>query len=207
MGEKSRKQEPKQHVTQESLKDEEELKQENIQQEEKKETDEEISKADKSKAIIILEKIEDFFLNILDKIKLKSLADLYRNHREGWRYLIFGALATVVNIAVYSVAYYWFYIENAISNMIAWVVAAIFAYLTNRIFVFESKVNTKKGILKEMTSFFSCRLFTLLVDEIIMIVTVDNLGWSGILMKIVANIVVIVLNFVLSKLIIFKKEK
>ena len=61
---------------------------------------------EKSKSIKILEIVEDFFLGILDKIKLKPLADLYRNHREGWRYLIFGALATIVNIAVYSFAFF-----------------------------------------------------------------------------------------------------
>lgn len=161
---------------------------------------------EKTVALKILEKIEDFFLKILDKIKLKSLADLYRNHREGWRYLIFGALATVVNIVAYSVAFYLMNIDNAISNIIAWVIAAIFAYLTNKYMVFISKVDSKKALLKEITSFFSCRLFTLLIDEAIMIITVDKLGWSGILMKIIANIIVIILNFVLSKLIIFKKK-
>jgi putative flippase GtrA len=170
-------------------------------EEEKKQNIEE-----KTKAIILLEKFENFFLNILDKIKLKFLADLYRNHREGWRYLIFGALATVVNIAVYSIAFYAVKIDNAISNAIAWVIAAIFAYLTNKFFVFASKVDTKKELLREITSFFSCRLLTLIIDEIIMIVTVDKLGLNGFLMKVVANIVVIILNYIFSKIIIFKKN-
>lgn len=165
------------------------------------------AKEEKSKAIKILEKLEDFFLNILDKIKLKKLADLYRNHREGWRYLIFGALATIVNIAVYSFAFYVTHIDNAISNIIAWVIAAIFAYLTNKFMVFASKVDTKKALLREITSFFSCRLFTLAIDEIIMIISVDKLGLSAFIMKVFANIIVIILNFVLSKLIIFKKKK
>lgn len=161
---------------------------------------------ERSKPIIVLEAIEDFFLNILDKIKLKALADLYRNHREGWRYLIFGALATVVNIAVYSISFYGIHIGNAVSNVIAWVIAAIFAYLTNKFMVFASKVDTKKALIKEITSFFSCRLFTLVIDEIIMIVSVDKLGLPAFIMKVIANIVVIILNFVLSKLIIFKKK-
>lgn len=165
------------------------------------------NKKEQSKASKALEMVEDFFLNILDKIKLKPLADLYRNHREGWRYLIFGALATVVNIVAYSVAFYTAHIDNAISNIIAWVVAAVFAYITNKFMVFESKVETKKALFKEMTSFFGCRLFTLLIDEIIMVVSVDKFGMPAFLMKVIANIVVIILNFVLSKLIIFKKEK
>lgn len=161
---------------------------------------------EKTKPIIILEIIENFFLNILDKIKLKPLADLYRKHKEGWRYLIFGALATIVNIAVYSVAFYVTHIDNAVSNIIAWIIAAIFAYITNKFFVFASKVDTKKALIREITSFFSCRLFTLVVDEIIMIISVDKLGLSPFIMKVVANIVVIILNFVLSKLVIFKKK-
>lgn len=160
----------------------------------------------KTKAIVFLEKIEDFFLNILDKIKLKSLANLYRNHREGWRYLIFGALATVVNIVIYYISYYGVKIDNAISNIIAWVVAAIFAYLTNKFFVFDSRVNTKKELLREIGSFFGCRLLTLIIDEAIMIITVDKLGFSGGVMKIVANIIVIILNYIFSKILIFKKS-
>ena len=75
----------------------------------------------------VWEAIEKFFLNLARKIKLGKLADLYENHLEGMRYLIFGALATVVNIAVYSVFYYIFKIGNSLSNVIAWVVAAAFA--------------------------------------------------------------------------------
>lgn len=162
---------------------------------------------EKTKAIIVLEKVEDFFLNILDKIKLKKLADLYRNHREGWRYLIFGALATIVNIAIYDIAFYLGNIDNSISNIIAWVVAAIFAYITNKFMVFASKLNTKKELQKQIVSFFSCRLFTLLIDQTIMVITVDKLGMQAFLMKVISNIVVIILNYVLSKLIIFKKQK
>lgn len=161
---------------------------------------------DKTKALKILEIIEDFFLNLLDKMKLKSLADLYRNHREGWRYLIFGALATVVNIVAYSIVFYVAHINNAISNIIAWVIAAVFAYLTNKFMVFISKAKNKKALLKEITSFFGCRLITLLIDEIIMILSVDKLGLPAFIMKVIANIVVIILNFILSKLVIFKKQ-
>lgn len=182
---------------------------ENIEKKNSQVEDNQVNKNDiqeKTKPIIILEIIEDFFLNILDKIKLKPLADLYRKHKEGWRYLIFGALATIVNIAVYSASFYVTHIDNAISNIIAWVVAAVFAYMTNKFFVFASKVDTKKALIREITSFFSCRLFTLVVDEIIMIISVDKLGLSPFIMKVVANIVVIILNFVLSKLVIFKKK-
>lgn len=154
----------------------------------------------------IYEAVEKFGLWILDKIHLKIISNFYREHLEGMRYLVCGALATVVNIAVYSLFFYLFKLDNASSNVVAWVVAAIFAYVTNKFIVFDTKVNSNSKLLKEIVSFFSCRLFTLVIDEAIMIITVDKLGLNGLLMKVIANIVVIILNFVLSKLIIFKKE-
>ena len=154
----------------------------------------------------MVDKIEEFFLKILEKIHLKKIADMYRAHKEGMRYLVFGALTTLVNIVAYAILYYIFHIDNAISNAIAWVIGAIFAYVTNKLYVFNSKVNTKKELLREIVSFFGCRLATLAVDEGIMILTVDKFGWNALLMKIIANIIVIILNFVFSKIIIFKKK-
>ena len=161
----------------------------------------------KKLSLRIFEAVENFGLLILEKIHLKVLADFYRKHIEGMRYLICGALATAVNIGVYSLFYYPLHVSNGISNIIAWVVAAIFAYITNRVIVFDSQVNSKKGIAKEIISFFGCRLLTLAVDEAIMIFTVDKLGWNGFLMKVIANIIVIILNFIFSKILIFKKEQ
>jgi len=153
----------------------------------------------------MIDKLEEFGLNILEKIHLKKLADWYRNHQEGMRYLIFGALTTLVNIVAYAIFYYLFHISNGVSNVIAWILGATFAYITNKLYVFNSKVNTKKELLKEIIYFYGCRLLTLVIDEGIMIFTVDKLGWNGLFMKIIANIIVIILNFVFSKILIFKK--
>ena len=154
----------------------------------------------------MIDKLEEICLKILEKLHLKLLADWYRKHQEGMRYLIFGALSTVVNIVSYTVLYYLFHISNAISNILAWVIAATFAYITNKLYVFNSKVNTKIELLKEILYFYGCRLLTLAIDEGIMIGTVDKLGWNALLMKIVANIIVIILNFIFSKILIFKKQ-
>ena len=154
----------------------------------------------------MIDKIEEFGLNILEKIHLKKLADLYRKHQEGMRYLVFGALTTLVNIIAHSVLYYALHINNAISNVLAWIIGATFAYITNKLYVFNSKVSSKKELLKEIVYFFGCRLLTLAVDEGIMILTVDKFGWNALLMKIVANIIVIILNFIFSKILIFKNK-
>lgn len=155
----------------------------------------------------VWEAIEKFFLTLARKIKLGKLADIYESHLEGMRYLVFGALATAVNILAYSLCFYLFNISNATSNVIAWIVAAVFAYYTNKVLVFESKVNTKKELLKEATSFFGCRLLTLAIDQAIMVIAVDKLKLNGFVMKVIANVIVIILNFVFSKLFIFKKKE
>lgn len=155
----------------------------------------------------MIDKLEEFCLKILEKIHLKKLADWYRKHQEGMRYLIFGALSTVVNIVSYALLYYLFHISNAVSNILAWIIAATFAYITNKLYVFDSKVNNKKELLKEIVYFYGCRLFTLAIDEGIMILAVDRFKWNGILMKIVANIIVIILNFIFSKILIFRKQE
>ena len=154
----------------------------------------------------MIDKIEEFGLKILEKIHLKKLADWYRKHREGMRYLIFGALTTIVNIVSYAILYYIFHISNAVSNILAWIIGATFAYITNKLYVFNSKVKNKKELLKEIIYFYGCRLLTLAIDEGIMILAVDKLGWNALLMKIIANIIVIILNFIFSKILIFKKK-
>lgn len=160
----------------------------------------------------MIDKIEDFGLNILEKIKLKVLADWYRDHKEGMRYLIFGALSTLVNILIY--ALFAKLILKGITNettrvnaseIIAFIAALIFAYITNKLYVFNSKTSGIKELIKEVGSFTSCRIFT----EIISIIMMNMAVWfsvNDVFMKVVSNIVVIILNFVFSKLIIFKKK-
>ena len=154
----------------------------------------------------MIEKIENFCLKILEKIGLKGFADWYRKHIEVMRYLVFGVLTTAINIIVYSICFYGFKIENLVSNIIAWILSVIFAYITNRKYVFDSKASTFKAICIEMASFFASRLVTLGVDEGIMFVTVDKWQWNGLLMKILSNIIVIILNYIFSKVLIFKKK-
>lgn len=164
-------------------------------------------------AIKLLEKIENFFLNILRKIKLGFLANIYEKHREGMRYLVFGALATLVNIVFSSIFYYFVFNSlpeeprSDFSNSLGIALAMAFAYLTNKLFVFNSKTNGIKALIKEMASFVGCRLITAVVEVLMMRITVVYLGLNYVLMKILSNIVVMILNFIFSKIFIFKKGK
>ena len=159
----------------------------------------------------MIDKIEEMGLKILEKIHLKKLASLYRKHKEGMRYLIFGALTTIVNILVYIIFAklilaklpYEELIVN-ISEIVAFIAGVAFAYVTNKLYVFKSKTSSTKGLIKEIISFAGCRIFT----EIISLIMMNAAVWFAIddvFMKIVANIVVIILNFVFSKMWIFKK--
>ena len=118
-------------------------------------------------------------------------------------YGIFGLLTTAVNVATYSLFYYAFGMENVASTVIAWLFAVIFAYFTNRKWVFESN----KNIAREGVEFFALRLVSEIFDVIIMYLGVDVLKFAGVFVKIVANVIVIILNYLFSKLYIFKKKE
>ena len=92
-----------------------------------------------------------------------------------------------------------------IANVICWVVCVLFQYFTNRTWVFDGQVDSAAGFLKQMASFFGGRLFTLVVEEAILAVFITWLGFNSMAVKLVAQVVVIVLNYVISKLIVFKK--
>ena len=145
----------------------------------------------------------------MDKIK-----HIYLKNKEVINYLIFGVLTTIVNLIVkYILLFTILNAENAVelqlAVVISWIIACLFAYITNRKYVFESK---SKEILKEMTKFFSARIATLGLEMLIMFVFVTALGLNSdiwvIVWTLVAQIVVVIANYIFSKLIIFKnKEK
>lgn len=161
----------------------------------------------------MIDQLETFCLNILRKIKLGKLADLYEDHREGMRYLIFGVLSTIVNIVTAAFTYYVLFAKLPeewkvnLSTVLAIIAAWIFAYVTNKLYVFASKTTGMKELFKEILSFVSCRTVTAIVEIVLMNIFVTMLQWNYLMMKIIVNIIVIILNFVFSKLIIFKKEK
>lgn len=129
---------------------------------------------------------------------------IYHKNEEIWNYLISGALGVLVSIVSYAVARY-IGLNIIISNVISWIVAVLFMYLTNKLFVFKSKVDTKKELFKEFISFIMARIFTLIVETIILYLGVDILEVNDLLTKVIAQIIIIILNYILSKLLIFKK--
>ena len=141
-------------------------------------------------------------------MKNNSLISLFKKYREIIMYLIFGVLTTVVSLVVYFVctktvlsAEDAFQLQAA--NVISWFVSVMFAFVTNRLFVFESKGRWTL----EMFKFYSSRVSTLLLDMLLMFVLVTLIGVNDMVSKVVVQVVVIVANYVLSKLLVFKEDK
>ena len=120
-------------------------------------------------------------------------------------YAIFGVATTVVSMVVYGVCNSVFEMHYLISNIISWVIAVAFAYITNKMFVFKTRGMGFAQLKREITLFVSARLASLGIEELGLFILIGLIGWGEILAKLVMQVVVIVLNYIFSKLVIFKK--
>ena len=142
-----------------------------------------------------------------NKNKIKKIIELYYKYKEVINYLIFGALCTVVNFVTYYLFAKILLVEEVTSSGLSWFFAVLFAYITNKLFVFESKTNTKKEFFKEITSFFLARILSgILCDVGTFALMVKVFKINDIFSKIVTQVMVIVVNYIFSKLFIFKKK-
>ena len=137
---------------------------------------------------------------------MDKIIELFKKYKSVILYLVFGVLTTVVNIVAYYLLDLNGLFNTVINTSIAWVVAVIFAYVTNKKWVFESKVEGFKDNFKEMMSFFGCRIATGLMDVGIMFVFVDILRYDDMIIKIASNVLVVILNYVGSKLLVFRNK-
>lgn len=120
-------------------------------------------------------------------------------------YLFFGALTTLVNYLVYFPLYNWLQLSAIVSNIFAWVVSVVFAFLTNKPFVFKSYDWSFNTVRNEAIKFVSCRIGSGALETIIVWVFVDILFLNGNWTKIAVSIIVVILNYIASKLFVFKK--
>lgn len=149
------------------------------------------------------------------KIFPKKIQDMYYKYEEALMYLFFGVLTTVVSFITAGISKSGLEAISAntdlvstVSTVISWICAVTFAYITNRLWVFDSKASGAKSIISEAFSFYGGRILTLIVETAMMWLGYSHLGINYWITKIAANIVVLILNYVISKLFIFKtKEK
>ena len=137
------------------------------------------------------------------KDKLKALFEKYYDLIT---YVFFGGLTTVVNYLVYLPCYNILGLNASLSNVISWVVAVAFAFVTNKPFVFRSHDWSAKVVWPELVKFVGCRIGSGAVETAILLLTVDVLGWNGNVWKLITSVLVVILNYVASKLIVFRKS-
>jgi len=138
---------------------------------------------------------------------MSKLIDIYNRYREQILYLVFGGLTTVISIITYAVFTELAAINILIANILSWIISVAVAYATNKSVVFRSDKKEAAQVLTEALSFYAGRLFTLLVEEAILFVFIDLAKLPNMPVKIIAQIIIIVLNYVISKAFIFKKTK
>ena len=148
---------------------------------------------------------EDVFDRLMHLPVLRIFEPFYKKHKEVLLYLLFGGLTTVVSILSFALFVKGMGMNALVANVLSWILAVLFAYVTNRTWVFESTAETKAGIAREMLSFFGGRAATLLAEEGILAVFITWLGFPDMPVKIAAQVIVIVLNYVISKLFVFRK--
>lgn len=137
---------------------------------------------------------------------LNMVKRLIEKHKELILYVVFGMLTTVVNYLIYLPLYNFAHFSAAASNGIAWLGAVIFAYIANKLYVFESRDWSWHVFLPEFFKFVGCRVCSGAAETLIIYFTVDFLAFNGNVMKMLTSILVIILNYIASKLIIFKAK-
>lgn len=131
---------------------------------------------------------------------------LLRKNRELISYLVFGVLTTAVNYITY-LLFAPLFATTTIPTAIAWILSVIFAYITNRIFVFRSTARGWKALLFEVVSFFGARVLSGVLDVVFMWIFADYMGFDDKWMKLISNVFVIIFNYIASKLVVFRKKE
>lgn len=147
---------------------------------------------------------KDIFDKIMSLKIFTPIFPLYKKYKEILLYLFFGGLTFLVSVLSYSYFITAWKIDELIANVISWVLAVIFAFITNRIWVFSVNISGLRNIIKQLWDFTVGRVATLLIEEAILYVFITLLHQDSIVVKIIAQIVVIVLNYIISKLYVFK---
>ncbi len=133
------------------------------------------------------------------------MIEFYKKNKEIIMYVIFGGCTTLINIFIYYISARIINLNTVYSTITAWIISVIFAYITNRIFVFNINTYVLKEMLIELLSFIGCRIMSGLIEIVIMYFFVDIVGINDMVIKTLTNILIIILNYMASKLYIFKK--
>ena len=152
-----------------------------------------------------MEERKDIFDKIMMLPGLRILNPFYKKNKEVLLYLFFGGLTFLVSVISYAYFNVTLGINELVANIISWVLAVAFAFFTNRIWV-QAPTETVSQFLMQLIRFFMGRVATLVVEEVILLVFITILGFNSMAVKVIAQVIVIVLNYVISKLVVFRKK-
>ncbi len=150
-----------------------------------------------------MEEKRDIFDRLFSTRLLRPLAPFFGRHRELLLYLFFGVLTTAVSWGSFYLFYYILAIGELIANPLSWAAAVLFAFFTNRAWVFSSQ----GALVREMPLFFAARLATLVLEQGTIFLFVTTLAYEAMAVKILGNIAVLILNYLFSRLFVFKKKQ
>ena len=137
---------------------------------------------------------KDIFDKLMELPILRIFNPFYKKYKELLLYLFFGGLSFIVSIATYALFNVGMNINELIANVLSWIITVMFAFLTNRVWVFQSTTNGVAEFVKQMLVFYSGRVITLVVEEVILLVFITWLGFNSMLVKVIAQVIVILLN-------------
>lgn len=136
-----------------------------------------------------------------------KLMEMYCKYKELILYVFFGALCTVVSIGSFAWCDVIMHMDPLIANIISWILAVTFAYVTNSLWVFEAKPHGIKEMFRQATAFYGGRLLTLAMEELILFIFINGLGLPSVAVKVAAQVAVLIANYIISKCIVFREKK
>ena len=136
-----------------------------------------------------------------------KLLSFIKDQRELVTYVIAGVLTTAVSFGVFILFERVLNVNHLVANIISWIFAVIFAYFINKLWVFRSRQETGKGLLREFLLFVAARISSLGIEELILYLGVDLLKGDSVVVKIIGQVFVLVINYIFSKLVIFRKNR
>ncbi len=149
----------------------------------------------------------DIFDRLMAARVFRPIHPFYVKHKEKLLYLLFGGLTTVVSLVTF-----WFVdrvvmANEHVANTASWILAVLFAFVTNRIWVFNAKTSGKTAFFRQLLGFYGGRLLTFGIEELLLLVFITWLQFDSMLVKIAAQIVVLILNYIVSKVFVFRKQQ
>jgi len=150
---------------------------------------------------------KDIFDRIAERILPGPLRTFFFRHKMVLMYLFFGGLSFFLKLGLFALLDGVCHIEELIANVNCWIVCVLFQFVTNRIWVFSSTAVGAKAVIREVLAFFGGRLLTLGFEELVLLLLIHFAHWDSTLVKLLAQLGVLVLNFVISKWMVFRKKK